>query len=71
MAVARQLGSPVLLDSVRTTFVTAMDDAARVAAIVAIAAMFVALVVLPRRAAVAIDRPAAPEAPGTATAAAD
>jgi DHA2 family multidrug resistance protein-like MFS transporter len=71
IAMARQLGSPALLDSVRTTFVTAMDDAARVAAVVAIAAMLVALVVLPRRAAVAIERPLAPESRGAVTAVAD
>lgn len=51
LAVARQLGSPALLDSVRTAFVAGMDDASRVAAIIAVAAMVGAIVLLPRRAA--------------------
>jgi DHA2 family multidrug resistance protein-like MFS transporter len=53
IAVARQLGSPQLLDSVRTAFVAGMDDASKVAGVVALVAAVLALVVLPRRAAVA------------------
>jgi DHA2 family multidrug resistance protein-like MFS transporter len=49
IAVARQIGSPALLESVRTAFVAGMDDAARLAAIVAAVAALVALVVMPRR----------------------
>jgi Na+/melibiose symporter-like transporter len=49
MAVAGQIGSPALLESVRTAFVAGMDDASRVAAVVAVVAAGVALVVLPRR----------------------
>ena len=49
LAVAGQLGSPALLDSVRTAFVAGMDDAARAAAVVSVVAMVVALLVLPRR----------------------
>jgi DHA2 family multidrug resistance protein-like MFS transporter len=62
LAVAKQLGSTALADSVRTAFVAGMDDAARVAAIVAVAAMVVALVVLPRRALSAVAEPAAASA---------
>jgi DHA2 family multidrug resistance protein-like MFS transporter len=55
LAVAAQLGSSALLDSVRTAFVAGMDDAARVAAVVSVAAMAVALLVLPRRSSAAAD----------------
>jgi MFS transporter, DHA2 family, multidrug resistance protein len=51
LAVARQLGSPALVESVRTAFVAGMDDATGVAAVVAAVAMLAALVLLPRRAA--------------------
>ena len=63
IAVAQQLGSPALLDSVRTAFVAAMDDASRVAAVIALAAAVAALAVLPRRAAITAGRPAGTEAP--------
>ena len=75
LAVARQLGSPELLDSVRAAFVAGIDDASRVAAIVAVVAGVVALLVLPRRAAVSRGSvshgtdDSAPE-PGVATGAA-
>jgi EmrB/QacA subfamily drug resistance transporter len=61
IAVAHEIGSPVLLDSVRTAFMAGMDDAARAAALVALVAGVVALVVLPRRAPAPADtdRPAA------------
>ncbi len=49
LAVARQLGSPELLASVRTAFVNGMDDAVRVAAVVAVAGVALALVFLPAR----------------------
>ncbi len=49
LAVAAQLGSPALADSVRAAFVAGMDDASRVAAVIAVAAMVGALVLLPRR----------------------
>ncbi len=49
LAVAQQVGSPALLESVRTAFVAGMDDASRVAAIIAAVAMVGALVLLPRR----------------------
>jgi EmrB/QacA subfamily drug resistance transporter len=51
LAIAGQLGSPALLDSVRSAFVAGMDDASRVAAVIAAVAMVGALVLLPRRAA--------------------
>ena len=70
LAVAGQLGSPALLDSVRTAFVAGMDDAARVAAVVSLAAMFVALVVLPRRATVSQKAKEAASESGLATGAA-
>jgi EmrB/QacA subfamily drug resistance transporter len=49
LTVARQLNSPELLASVRTAFVAGMDDAVRVAAVVAIAAVLLALAFLPGR----------------------
>jgi MFS transporter, DHA2 family, multidrug resistance protein len=60
LAVASQIHSSALADSVRAAFVLGMDDAARVAAIVAVAAAVGALIVLPRRAPVAVPA-AAPE----------
>lgn len=53
LAVAQQLGSQALADSVRHAFVAGFDDAARVAAIVAAVATVVALAFLPRRRAAA------------------
>jgi hypothetical protein len=64
LVVAGQLGSPALLDSVRTAFVAGMDDAARVAAVVAVVAMVVALLVLPRRSA-AVETAASSAKPAT------
>jgi MFS transporter, DHA2 family, multidrug resistance protein len=49
LAVAGQLGSPALLDSVKMAFVAGMDDASRVAAVIAVLAMAGAVVLLPRR----------------------
>ncbi|MGD0862302.1 MAG: DHA2 family efflux MFS transporter permease subunit [Candidatus Limnocylindrales bacterium] len=49
LAVAKQLNSPDLLASVRTAFVAGIDDAVRVAALVAVAAVVLALVFLPAR----------------------
>lgn len=65
VAVARQVGSPVLLASVQDAFVAGIDDAARFAAGVAVAAVIIALVFLPsRRHATA---PAALPTPGSAS----
>ncbi len=49
LEVARQTGSVALLDSVRTAFVAGMDDALRVAAVIAVVAMAGALALLPGR----------------------
>jgi EmrB/QacA subfamily drug resistance transporter len=49
LAVARQLNSPELFASVRTAFVAGMDDAVRVAALVAVVGVVLALVFLPAR----------------------
>ena len=49
IAEAQQLGSPTLLDSVRAAFVVGMDDALRVTAIVALAAIVLAVLFLPGR----------------------
>ena len=70
IAVARQLGSPQLLDSVRTAFVAGMDDASKVAGVVALAAAVLALAVLPRRAAVAQEGEDAVTEPAGSTGAA-
>ena len=70
IAVANSVGSPALLESVRTAFVAGMDDASRVAGIVALAAAAVAVVVLPRRAAVTQAPPADGPEPAVATGAA-
>jgi len=51
LAVAGQLGSTALTDSVRAAFVAGIDDASRVAAVIAAVAMVAALVLMPRRAA--------------------
>jgi predicted MFS family arabinose efflux permease len=50
LAVAAQIGSPALLESVRSAFVAGMDDATRVAAVIAVAAMIGAAILLPSRA---------------------
>ena len=55
LEVARQVGSPALLDSVRTAFVAGMDDASRVAAIIAIAAVVGSIVLMPKRASAPVD----------------
>jgi len=61
LEVARQVGSPALLDSVRNAFVAGMDDASRVAAAIAFVAMVGALALLPGRSpATAADSPVAP-----------
>jgi hypothetical protein len=49
LTVAKQLNSPDLLASVRTSFVAGIDDAVRVAAVVAVAAVVLALAFLPGR----------------------
>ncbi|MFI5260106.1 MAG: MFS transporter, partial [Candidatus Limnocylindrales bacterium] len=53
LAVAQQVGSPVLLASVKGAFVAGMDDAVRVTAGVAVVAIALALAFLPARARVA------------------
>jgi EmrB/QacA subfamily drug resistance transporter len=55
LEVARSVGSPALLDSVRTAFVAGMDDASRVAAIIAVAAVAGAIVLMPKRASAPVD----------------
>src|SRR5487761_2435671 len=47
LAVAQQVGSAALLDSVRTAFVAGMDDAVRVTAGVAVVGIVIALLFLP------------------------
>jgi MFS transporter, DHA2 family, multidrug resistance protein len=54
LAVAGQIGSGPLAESVRTAFVSGMDDASRVAAVIAAVAMVGALVLLPGRKAAAV-----------------
>ncbi len=49
LAVAQQAGSPALADAVRSAFVTGMDDALRVGAIIAVAGIALALAFMPRR----------------------
>jgi hypothetical protein len=49
LAVAKQLNSPELFASVRTAFVAGMDDAVRVAALVAVVGVVLAVVFLPAR----------------------
>ena len=63
LAVAAQIGSPALAESARAAFVVGMDDATRVAAAIAVAAMVGALVLLPRRAAAQSAAPSGPELP--------
>jgi hypothetical protein len=66
LAVAGQMGSSALADSVRSAFVAGMDDASRVAAIIAVAAMVGALILLPGRSPAAVaagpDAKAPPDA---------
>ena len=50
LAVAQQMGSAELLDSVKTAFVAGMDDAVRITAGVAVVAIVLALLFLPARA---------------------
>jgi EmrB/QacA subfamily drug resistance transporter len=50
LAVAQQMGSAALLDSVKTAFVAGMDDAVRITAGVALVAIVLALLFLPARA---------------------
>jgi EmrB/QacA subfamily drug resistance transporter len=59
LAVARQVGSPALLESVRSAFVVGIDDASRVAAVITTMAMVGAVLFLPRRAPTAADVEAA------------
>jgi DHA2 family multidrug resistance protein-like MFS transporter len=66
LAVAGQIGSPALLESVRTAFVAGMDDASRVGAVIAVAAVVGALVFMPRRSSAA-TRMAAPSAAGASS----
>ncbi len=58
LAVAQQIGSPALLTSVQNSFVAGLDDASRVAAVIAVAAAAAALVLLPRRAPASASTPA-------------
>ncbi len=62
---AQQLGSPALAGSVRTAFVAGMDDASRVAAIIAAVALVGTLVLLPRRSSAAAGDGAVSEAEAT------
>ena len=55
LAVAQQLGSTGLAESVRTAFVAGMDDASRVAAVIAAVGMVGALILLPRRSSAAAE----------------
>jgi uncharacterized membrane protein YdcZ (DUF606 family) len=63
LAVAGQMDSSALADSVRSAFVVGMDDASRVAAIIAVAAMVGALILLPGRSPAAVA--AGPDAEAT------
>jgi DHA2 family multidrug resistance protein-like MFS transporter len=62
LAVAQQIGSSALADSVRASFVAGMDDATRAAAIIAGISTVVALIVMPLRAKAAATRSAEPAA---------
>ena len=64
IAVARQLGSPELLASVRTAFVSGVDDAVRLAAVVAAVGVVLALVFLPGRSAAPVPSGAKPQGVG-------
>jgi MFS transporter, DHA2 family, multidrug resistance protein len=61
IAVAHRLGSPALLDAVRTAFVAGMDNGLRVSAAIALGGAVLALAFLPRRA-TAVSQPEAPVA---------
>jgi DHA2 family multidrug resistance protein-like MFS transporter len=61
LAVAQQLGSPMLLDSVRHAFVAGIDDAARITALIAVASLLLALAFLPSHA--RAERPSSAPAP--------
>ncbi len=65
LAVAHQLGSAALAASVRTAFVAGMDDASRVAAIIAGVALVATLVLLPRRSPAVSPGPVVPAADAT------
>jgi EmrB/QacA subfamily drug resistance transporter len=69
MAVAQKIGSPALLESVRSAFVAGIDDASRVAALIAVVAMVGGLLLLPRRSSVGAGdaAPMAVDATATAT----
>jgi hypothetical protein len=67
LAVAAQIGSPALADSARSAFVAGMDDATRVAAVIAAAAMVGALVLMPRRSPAAAATPAGVDAAAATT----
>lgn len=58
VAVARQIGSPELLDSVRNAFVSGMDNGLWVSAAIASAGALLALAVFPLHAKPRIERPA-------------
>ncbi len=64
IVVARQLGSGELLTSVRTAFVAGVDDAVRLAAVVAAAGVVLALVFLPGRSAAPVPSGAKPQGVG-------
>lgn len=55
LAVAREIGSSPLLESIRTAFVAGMDDAVRVGAVAAVVAAALALAFLPSRRATALQ----------------
>jgi DHA2 family multidrug resistance protein-like MFS transporter len=70
LAVAGQMGSPALLESVRSAFVAGVDDAVRVAALTALVAAVLAVIFMPGRVLVSqpaqqpAEQPAAPAAGG-------
>jgi DHA2 family multidrug resistance protein-like MFS transporter len=70
LAVAGQMGSPDLLESVRSAFVAGVDDAVRVAALTALVAAVLAVIFMPGRVLVSqpaqqpAEQPAAPAAGG-------
>jgi predicted MFS family arabinose efflux permease len=57
IAVAHQVGSPALLDSVRRAFVAGMDSGLRVSAAIAVAGAVLALAVFPLRAKPRVESP--------------
>lgn len=66
IAVAQQLGSPALLASVQAAFMAAVDEATRIAAVVDVVAVALALVFLPSR--VRAARTVEPTTPATGSA---